>query len=519
MNGELAGKVRGVAVWAIDEKESSIEDCTAKGGPEHCPYHSRFIHAEGQGVSSHVNKKLVKNGKYIDSGEKKNREKLFKADRDAIAKWEAKGKKGRNPIQSDPTFGTRIGVDGKKLTAKDVGKHTAKVVIPYSEKVGDTAELEEFKKKYPRANVTSIKDINPEFCFTRSSKPLFGTEKSGSGTEIAVRKDGKPLYSWKQGNRELGDEEAIKLEKALGQCGLQPLMNVKSHDILVRPDFASAFGDTCVYRDGKNSIKYPKSEDFQAILDKKKNERISALYEHYDEIVHRIMGDAQEGKPEAILAYFMYRTKIRAGSNQRPKDDEGRGATTLYTGDIQFNDKYPERTYINFPAKNGFWHIAIDDKFIADFCKKRKAEIAGMGAGKNSEQFFNVRYSKLNQYLKDISKDLVGGDEEMAFRPHNFRHFAATRIAKNHIESECKKRGITYESNPEEYETIVCDAVTNAASVLNDTGKIVFDKYIIPQIAFGGADGLINKHYKFMGVKTKGHEDVNPDMEADPDDE
>lgn len=484
----IAARVRSVAVDVIDAKEpkTPISECHAEGGPEHCRYHKQFIHKEGAGLHSYYNTRLVitKKGKrvYVDSGAKENQEHLTE-------------KQKKDGVRSSTEFGRKVYTDGKEHSRKaPKGMHTKYVLLPVTKEKEPTPNFDSFKgvKADERVEMSEFKD---EELYLRSAEPLHGVEKK-NGKQIAVKKDGEPTYEWTLNGKKIPKEEALRLEGSLGELALGAVLNPTSNGVKVRPDFASCFGDIMAYKDGKGNIKYPKSEEYQAIYDKVKNERISNLYGHYEGIIHNIMADAEKGKPEAILAYFMYRTKVRAGSNQNPKADDGRGATTLYTGDISVNG---ETVYCNFPAKNGFWHISLEDKFLADFCKKRKEELKG-AEGKNSTPFFGVSYSKLNNYLKDISAEFVGGDRDMAFRPHNFRHFAATSIVKQYVDKFAD--GVDYEKEPEKFETAVCKGVSAAAGVLNDTPDVVFEKYVIPQIAFSGNESFMKKHYKFLNADT-----------------
>ena len=484
-NKEVAEMVRRVAVNAIDAKEpkTPVSECSAEGGPENCPYHKQFVHKEGEGLKSYYNtrKVVTENGKekYIDTGAAENKKHLSEAQK-------------KNGVRNDTEFGRKIYTDGKEHPKKaPKGMHTKYILLPAEKAKGATPNLDSFKgvKADERVKIGAFHD---EELYTRAAEPMFGVTKNGT-KKVAVKKEGKPLYSWKRNGNPIPDDEALRLEGALGEMALGAVLSPTSTDVKVRPDFATCFGDTMAYKDGKGNIKYPKSEEFQQILDKVKNERIANLYGSYDEVIHRIMNDAKEGKPEAVLAYFMYRTKVRAGSNQNPTAADGRGATTLYTGDVTVDG---DTVRLSFPAKNGWWHLSLQDKFLADFCAKRKEELKEMGTGKNSEPFFGVKYSQLNDYLKDISADLVGGNRELAFRPHNFRHFAATRIVKDYMDKFAK--GIDHEKEPEKYETAVCKGVSAAAAVLNDTPDVVFEKYVIPQIAFGGNEKFINKHYRFM---------------------
>lgn len=507
-SGYWANAVRNTAICAMDGKEDKeprtpVSECHAKGGPEHCPYHSKFIHKEGEGVSGYYNqRKVVKvNGKdvYIDTGAKDNRKYLSE-------------KMKKDGVRSDPEFGRRIYTDGKEHPrSAPKGMHTKYILLPTKKEPSETPTLDTFKtvKPDPRVYITNFKK---EELYSRSANPRFGTEKKGE-KNVPKKVEGQSLYTWKLNGKEIPNEDAIRLETALNEMTMTPILSPNSSDAVVRPDFATCFGDLMDYKDGKGNTKRPKSKDYQEILDKIKNERISALYSHYDDIVHKIMEDAQNGKKEAILAYFMYRTKIRVGSKQNPTKADGRGATTLYTGDFTVDG---DKVGISFPAKNGWWHLQVEDKFIADFCKNRKAELQKMGEGRNSEPFFNCNYKEINNYLKDISQEYVGGNRELAFRPHNFRHFAATRIVEQKIAELAN--GITHESNREKYETAVCKGITAAAAVLNDAPDVVFEKYVIPQIAFAGNKKFIEDNFKFMLANSKDprvrEEDVN-DSEED----
>lgn len=479
----IAARVRSVAVDVLDAKEpkTPISECTAEGGPSHCRYHKQFIHQEGAGLKSYYNTRLVitkgKKKVYVDSGAKENSEHLTE-------------KQKKEGVRSDTEFGTRIYSDGQAHRKPKNGMHTKYILLPVTKEKEPTPNFDSFKG-VPADERIDMSEFKDNELYIRSAEPLHGVTTKGS-KKLANKVEGEPTYSWTLNGKEIPKDEAIRLEGAMGELALGAVLNPTSNGVKIRPDFASCFGDMMAYKDGKGNIKYPKSEEYQAIYDKVKNERISNLYANYEDIVHNIMADAEKGKPEAILAYFMYRTKVRAGSNQNPKADDGRGATTLYTGDISVNG---ETVYCNFPAKNGFWHISLEDKFLADFCTKRKSELQGV-EGKNSTPFFGVSYSQLNTYLKDISAEFVGGDKDMAFRPHNFRHFAATSIVKQYMDKFAA--GIDHEKEPEKFETAVCNGVSAAAGVLNDTPDVVFKKYVIPQIAFGGNESFIKKHYAFM---------------------
>ena len=123
-SADVGAVFRGLANWAVDVRDESEKkgkggggsDCNYPGGPEKCPYHSRFVHKEGEGVHSHYNAKKVvtKGGKsvYVDSGErvesqfgkKKKGEKFFTS----VKKTLKVGKDGKAKVVIQPNGGIII---------------------------------------------------------------------------------------------------------------------------------------------------------------------------------------------------------------------------------------------------------------------------------------------------------------------------------------------------------------------------------------------------------------------------
>lgn len=487
---EIGAIVRELATIAMDEDEvkRSVAECTAKGGPENCPYHRQFVHAEGAGLHSYYNKKKVVEVKgkrvYIDTGAKENAKHL--SDREK-----------KDGVRSDPTFGTKIYKDGKAHRNPKGMKAVAIKLPEQKENKEGTPNLDSFNG-VAEVKVARLNDFSDDELYVRSHDPIAGVEikrneRLKKDERVAKKgEEGKPMYRWTKGGKEVEPSEALRLEGALRELKMGAALAADSYDVKIRPDISNGFGQIATYKDGKGNVQYGYSQSFKDACAVKKYERLTNLLDHYDDIIHNIMADCQKGKKEAIISYFMYRTKCRVGSKSNPDANEGRGATALQTGHFSVDG---DTVRCSFPAKNGYWHVSVEDKFLANFVRKRKNELATKEGGR-SEKFFDVSYGKVNAYLKDISMDYVGGDEKMAFRPHNFRHFAATRIALQSMEKYAK--GVDPAKEPDKYETAVCKAVTDAATVLNDTPDVVFHSYIIPQIVFGGNPKLMYREFPFL---------------------
>jgi len=509
---DVAESVREIARMALDASEvkRSVADCTAKGGPENCPYHRQFIHKEGEGVASYYNKKKIveKNGKrvYIDTGASENSK--FLTD-----------KEKKDGVRSDPEFGTKIYKGGEKKRKPPKGARSIGIVLPEAKAPDATPNLDSFKN-VEEVRVAKINELAADQVYVRSEDPIAGVEIKQNDRlkkEERVAKKGEagmPVYKWTKGGKEVEPSEALRLEAALGELKIGAALSADSADVRIRADIANGFGQIAQYKDGKGNVKYGYSQTFKDACAIEKWKRLEGLFGHYDDILHKIMGDCQKGRKEAIIAYFMYRTKCRIGSKSNPKPNEGRGATSLTTGNFAVDGDDVFR--VSFPAKNGYWHVSCQDKFLTDFIRKRKEEIRASGEGMNSEKVFGVSYGKVNDYLKEISREYVGGDDKLAFRPHNFRHFAATRIAVQKMDEFAA--GVDPEKDPLKYQTAVCKAITEAAKVLNDTPKVVYESYVIPRMLYAKNPKMMVGQFPYLSEK-RGLEGLTmEDFDEDDDD-
>jgi len=491
----IAARVRGVSIVAMDAEEvkRSIADCTAKGGPENCPYHKQFVHKEGEGVSSHYNKKKIveKNGKrvYIDTGASENKKYLSE-------------KEKKEGVENNPEFGTKVYKGGEKKRKPPKGARSIGIVLPEVKEPQATPNIDSFKG-VAEVKVAKINELAADQVYVRSADPIAGVETRQDERlkkEVRVAKkgeEGAPMYKWTKGGKEVEPAEALRLEAALGEMKMGAALSADSAEVRIRADLANGFGQVAQYKDGKGNVQYGYSQTFKDACAIEKWKRIEGLFEHYDDIIHKIMADCQKGRKEAIIAYFMYRTKCRVGSKSNPQPNEGRGATSLTTGNFELYGD--DAFHVAFPAKNGFWHVTCKDKFLSDFLRKRKAEILESGEGRNSVKVFGVTYGKVNDYLKEISREYVGSDDKLAFRPHNFRHFAATRIAVQKMEEFAG--GVDPEKEPLKYETAVCKAITEAARVLNDTPKVVYESYVIPRMLYAKNPKMMVEQFPYLAEK------------------
>lgn len=370
------------------------------------------------------------------------------------------------------------------------GKHDKWYSLPVIKDKPPTPNFDSFKSVEPNP-AKKISELDPNDLYTRSDKPIEYAEGED--------KEGKPRYEWKRNGERIPDEEALRLEAALREKYTQGLQQTYT-GVKVRPDFASAFGQVLEYRDadGESWQKYSDSHIYASAVAKYRN--VTRLLPQYEEIKRRIHSDCERGVPEAMLAYFMQRTKIRAGSDSKAK--AGRGATNLTRGNFSLSDD-GETVYVSFNGKSKqWWHVTLKDKVLFDYISKRKDELAEQGEGANDTPLFPATYGRLKSYLKQVSIDLVDGDAEEAFSPHDFRRLGATKVALDYLAENAQ--GVDPVKDEKKWQDRVVKAVVAAAQHLNDEPVTVFENYIAPNLLFSDSHETMLKYFPFLKGKVAG---------------
>ena len=370
------------------------------------------------------------------------------------------------------------------------GKHEKWFSLPAIKDRPPTPNFDSFKTVEPNP-AKKISELDPNDLYSRSDKPIEYAE----GEDTA----GKPRYEWKRNGERIPDEEAVRLEAALREKYTQGLQQTYT-GVKVRPDFASAFGQVLEYKDAEGEAwqKYSDSHLFASAVAKYRN--VTRLLPHYEEIKRRIHTDCERGVPEAMLAYFMQRTKIRAGSDSKAK--AGRGATNLTRGNFSLSDD-GETVYVSFNGKSKqWWHVTLKDKVLFDYISKRKEELAQQGEGANDTPLFPATYGRLKSYLKQVSIDLVDGDAEEAFSPHDFRRLGATKVALDYLAENAQ--GVDPVKDEKKWQDRIVKAVVSAAQHLNDEPVTVFENYIAPNLLFADSHETMLKYFPFLKGKVSG---------------
>lgn len=402
-------------------------------------------------------------------------------------------KKENEDIRSYTTSAVKKGskwteqkTDAKGKSTKDdhdkfgkKGKHDKWAALPPPESEKEKTPMPYFDSfaNVPKIDAENLSAIHPSELYSRGKETNLG--------------EGKPAYEWKRNGAPVPEDEAYRLEMAMKEKGYSQTLNPKNTDIKVRPDICNQSGQMATWRnsEGDLGIAYGDAKRVQA--DREMASRVNTLYKVYDEIKKRIYKGVEEDNPMAWLAYFCLRTKVRVGSENNPS--KGKGARNLERGDIQLSND-GETFYLSFNAKSRqWWHVTAKDKVLYDYLQQRKKNLSGAGA--NSTPIFDIPYDKFKEYLKSISEDLTG-DPEVYMKPHDFRRLGATRVAEESLRESLK--GVDPKKDRKKWEDRICRAVVAAAQHLNDTPKVAFDTYILPNIIFNSSPEDIKRYFPYM---------------------
>ena len=446
----FAEDVKDCPILGQSAVEDDFTDATPPSGKK-----KEFLsrNQEDEGVSSYVTSAELEKGKWVEK----------KVD-----------KKGKSTRDDHDKFGKK-------------GKHDKWISLP-------VPDSEKIKKERPNFDsfageeVRPYKNISqfpPEELYFRSNKPR--REKP---------KEGEPAYLWIRGGKELEPKEALRLEKALSEAGYTGALNPQYGEVKVRPDLCNGTGQVTQYMTKENGVKGNYGPEFIAASNRAKFERVNKLYKVYDQIKDRIYDGVKKDDPNAWLAYFMLRTKVRIGSAGDPKG--GRGASDLARGDVSLSND-GETFYLSFNAKSKqWWHVTAKDPILYDYLAKRKKDVQGSGA--NKKPLFEVSYGKFRDYLKDISQDLTG-DPEVYFKPHDFRRCGATRVAEETLAKSLQ--GVDPVKDRKKWEDRIAKAAIAAAQHLNDTPNVAFSTYILPNILFRSSPKDMERYFPYTkGLKT-----------------
>lgn len=329
----------------------------------------------------------------------------------------------------------------------------------------------------PKLTGTTIRQLDAKKLIERSDKRRYEGKK----------KEGEPLYTWTQNGKELSKDEALKLETALGALKGSNVLSALSTGVKVRPDFATASGQLAIgsMQNGKEFQFYSKKtrED----NDRKKHANTENIVNHFSDVRNKIISDIEkDGKPEAVLSYFVYQTLCRADAGSSKTGSFG--ATTLRPEHFKIEDG---KLICEFHAKNGWWKLNIEDKFLKDYILKK------LKTAEKGKPLFGVKYDKFNQYLASISSDVKLNPP---MKPHDFRRVIATQRARSYIENAVN-RDKTILEDEGKYSEAMAQAINYAADALNDSASVVFQKYIAPQIFFKERPDLAEGYLKMNARK------------------
>lgn len=425
-----------------DELKTPFSECTAAGGPTKCRFHSKEL--EDDDIRSYVTKAENQG----TASKPKWRE----------VKKDAKG----NSTKNDHSEWMKKGKHDKWYALKPVKESSA------------TPNFDSFAS-VPALDAKTMSAIPSQQLYVRGN----------------FRGDGAmPAYDWTKGGKPVSEDDAKTLEGALKEKGLTSALNKEYSDVAVRPDLYNGEGQVTRFRNKSGEVHndYTDKHVQEAAIAQYK--QINALLPVYGKIKDRIFDGCEKGDEAAILAYFLMRTKIRAGSKKDPTG--GRGATDLERGDFTLSDD-GETFYISFNGKSKqWWHVTCKDKFLYDYIDKRKKSLSGAGA--NDESIFKASYGELNKYLKEISSDLV--PDGMYMTAHDFRRVGATRIARDYLAKELV--GVDPVKDRKKWEDRIVKAVIAAARHLNDQPQTVFDTYIAPNILFESNPSEMYERFPFL---------------------
>lgn len=357
-------------------------------------------------------------------------------------------------------------------------------------KEGDNkhAEGDEPKSRYlkslPKLKLTDAKAIN------EATKPFSKAKKIDSETISGVdantliyrrerryegkRREGEPEYVWEYKGKKLDDKRAMELEKAMSALKLSNVLSSLTSDVVVRSDFAVCDGQIAQGKmKGEKNGFTAYAPTTRYTREKTKHAKTEKLVGTLPKFIEQVGKDIEAGKPEAVLTYFIHQTLARAGSKSKT-DNDTYGASTLRPEHFKIDEE--GNLICKFPAKNAWWILDIKDKFLKNWIsKKLKTAEAG-------KPLFGVSYDKLGDYLKTTSEKIgLKGDD--VFKAHDFRRVTATQKASDYMDAKIKEDKSILKDD-KKYQRACAEAINYAANALCDSSKVVFDKYIAPQVLF-----------------------------------
>lgn len=330
----------------------------------------------------------------------------------------------------------------------------------------DTKAVEEALKPFAKAkkfDADTLSGVDPKALIYRKQRRYEGER----------RKD-EPEYDWEYKGKLLDAKRAMELEKAMMALKFSNVLSPLTSDVMVRSDFAVAEGQLAQgkMKDEKSQFTaYSPRTRFER--EQAKHEKTEKLLDKLPKLIDKVGEDIKAGKPEAVLTYFIHQTLARAGSKATTENDTY-GASTLRPEHFRIDDN--GNLICKFPAKNAWWILDIKDKFLKKWITK-KLQTAEAG-----KPLFGVTYDKLGDYLRKTSES-IGLEGDDVFKAHDFRRVTATQKASSYIDAAIKKDKSILKDE-KRYKRTCAEAVNYAANALCDSSKVVFDKYIAPQVLF-----------------------------------
>lgn len=376
--------------------------------------------------------------------------------------------------QSYRTWTKERDTEGRKVANKEPANEKMKrlkAVKDIHSKGGYTRESLKKYKDVKRNPAQLISEFKPEELYVRSDARIEYPDEESA-------KD-KPKYEWTIGGRKLDETEALQLETALTDIGANGGLSKDASDVKVRPDLFNGRGQIF------SAKGVPAYSDPYTNYDrnKAKYERVNYWSDNYDKLLDKIEDGVKSGDDAAYLAYFMHRTRCRVGTSNSA---DGLGASQLKAEHVKLDG---QKIICDFPAKNGQWHIEIDnDPILHSYISKRLAE------ADPKERLFKTSSDKEGKYLKRISDEVTGGKAE-SFGNHDFRRVGATTIVSDFLKGKQAEIDDAIKSKDDKrYNALMVEAINEAAKYLNDKPTTAFEHYIAPERLFKDKPELIDAY-------------------------
>jgi DNA topoisomerase-1 len=226
-------------------------------------------------------------------------------------------------------------------------------------------------------------------------------------------------------------------------------------------------------RDSEGRLQYRYHDDWTALRDKLKSERLLLFGRALPKIRARLERDLQRRKADrryaaAVATRLIDRALLRSGHSEAGIDEGGRGATTLLKKDVQLNGT---KVFLNFTGKSGkvIRKTLHDPILLARLRKLKRIGKKRLFAFKDDKGrccYLSAR--DLNQYIRDAAGCAVTAKD--------FRTFAASAQALAALaeaerpEAERRRK------------SLVASVMRDTAEQLANTPAVTRSSYVHPMV-------------------------------------